>query len=352
MFTTSVARAARCSYSCPHNPAPARRVLQQAISTKPNRQRRHSSSKASAPPDGASRAQGSASSTTTSSSATVAGPITTTRGRGRKPKVVTVTGRLPMVPTTQHLHPNFINLSSFFSLHRPISVDQRLVLPPVVTGDQFASIFEPKATHRYQMIDVLQTLEAAVINFDGAENSNQEPMIQVDSPTSKQYSRANIPESIPIAKLFDEHRPFVPPPVPQSIGRRGRRTTRETGAKGSSDRSIQWKTTIVLTEHTLPSGQKSYSASGSPLERMPTTTPTALPAIEFQEPESIPMTMVEFEESITRGRIRWRRNKDQNINAPMVALSVKRQRKTKMKKKKFKKLMKRTRNLRRKLGKL
>jgi len=43
---------------------------------------------------------------------------------------------------------------------------------------------------------------------------------------------------------------------------------------------------------------------------------------------------------------------DYNINAPMEALSTKRQRKNKMKKKKFKKLMKRTRNLRRKLGKL
>jgi hypothetical protein len=36
----------------------------------------------------------------------------------------------------------------------------------------------------------------------------------------------------------------------------------------------------------------------------------------------------------------------------MMAISVKRQRKLKMKKKKYKKLMKRTRNVRRKLGKL
>jgi hypothetical protein len=40
------------------------------------------------------------------------------------------------------------------------------------------------------------------------------------------------------------------------------------------------------------------------------------------------------------------------LQEPMMAISVKRQRKLKMKKKKYKKLMKRTRNLRRRLGKL
>lgn len=168
------------------------------------------------------------------------------------------------------------------------------------------------------------------------------------------FSRANTSENDSVLKIFDEHRPFVPPPVPQSTARRGRRSVREAGG----NRSRQWSTTIVLTEHTLPSGEKSYSASGSPLERMPSSSiaPTSsIPAVVMQEPEAVEISMVEIEEPNTPGRVRWRRNGENNhhtINAPMVALSVKRQRYAKMKKKKFKKLMKRTRNLRRKLGKL
>lgn len=54
----------------------------------------------------------------------------------------------------------------------------------------------------------------------------------------------------------------------------------------------------------------------------------------------------------------FRRSRDVQIGEPVVVpvdmqlISVKRQRKIKMKKHKYKKLMRRTRNLRRKLGKL
>jgi len=128
--------------------------------------------------------------------------------------------------------------------------------------------------------------------------------------------------------ILSTFRPFNPPPapVPQDP------ITAESLAAGLEaatleDLEPQQRTyTAVLTveESTHANGEITYSAHSTPL-------------MEQEEPEAIgePMRYIE--------RVR-RRNED-----GMWAISVKRQRKLKMKKHKYKKLMKRTRVLRRKL---
>jgi hypothetical protein len=136
-------------------------------------------------------------------------------------------------------------------------------------------------------------------------------------------------------------RPFVPPPAPQLPPQE---KTRATRAKRGSAKERKWTTTITLTESISSSGQKTYYASGTPLERLPMKQPPAIPTVVIQEPTRLTY--------IQRRRSRRMDIRDPPRGETMLAISVKRQRKLKMKKKKYKKLMKRTRSLRKKLGKI
>jgi Mitochondrial domain of unknown function (DUF1713) len=168
--------------------------------------------------------------------------------------------------------------------------------------------------------------------------------------SSKPFHRANIPRDLSAPKWLQDLRPFTPPPVPAANAQQTTPKRTSTRSKDRSPRSRQWKTTIIVTEYTTPSGEKAFSASGTPLEQMPAGP--AVPVVMHEpEPAIIHRNTIRqpFLNRMRRRRITYY-NRLQHIS--MIALSVKRQRKLKMKKKKFKKLMKRTRNLRRKLGKL
>lgn len=189
--------------------------------------------------------------------------------------------------------------------------------------------------------------------------------------------------------------PFRPPPAPEpglpgSSGANGTATS-SADATAEVDHSFlpdhsrskrksfrttikrkSWSTTITVTETTDAHGRKSYKATNSPVVQI--AEPIAPPYPESGAAIEEPLTSDGG--SLDERAVRWRqpflqrmwlrqqdsmarRRERDSVQMPghehgygeMVLISVKRQRKYKIKKKKHKKLLKRTRNLRRKLGK-
>lgn len=154
--------------------------------------------------------------------------------------------------------------------------------------------------------------------------------------TAESYRKAevehldNAPENASMYVLSNRYQPFSPPPAPVPMD------TAESlaaGAEAAESLEPQHRTyTAVLTieESTDENGEVTYMAHSSPLVA--------------EDPAPRPTRFLERMQN---------RNERYRINHPeetdMLAISVKRQRKLKMKKHKYKKLMRRTRNLRRKL---
>jgi len=152
-------------------------------------------------------------------------------------------------------------------------------------------------------------------------------------------ARAHVPRDISSQHSM---RPFVPPPAPQLPPQDRAKVMR---ARRASAKERKWTTTITLTESISSSGKKTYYASGTPLERLPMKQPP-IPTVVIQEP-----TRMSYLQRRRSRRISIREGPSRR-ETTIMAISVKRQRKLKMKKKKYKKLMKRTRSLRKKLGKI
>jgi hypothetical protein len=141
-------------------------------------------------------------------------------------------------------------------------------------------------------------------------------------------SANDLPMNFSQLALSPNHQPFHPPPPPVPM------TTAESlaaGAEAAKAQESQHRTyTAVLTieESTNQNGQVTYMAHSTPLEE------------SVQQPTT-------FRERMNHRQERyWEQMEEEN---GMYALSVKRIRKLKMKKHKYKKFMKRTRNLRRRL---
>jgi len=104
----------------------------------------------------------------------------------------------------------------------------------------------------------------------------------------------------------------------------------------------KFKTVIVVTATTDEQGDTSYQA-------------TASPVVEIQTPAAVNIkrSPTPFLDRMWERNERWADYMEDKMDEKsMYMISVKRQRKLKMKKHKYKKLMRRTRNVRRKLGKL
>lgn len=153
-------------------------------------------------------------------------------------------------------------------------------------------------------------------------------------------------------QLVKQFRPFnvPPPPMPYDMAaeaiskketKQSRRTAQEAEAKQEASHKT-YQTTVTINEATSSNGKKTFTASATPIveRRVPPRIahqPFLRRMAQRQQQQQIIEEPVEgFEDGEQEG---------------MMLISVKRQRKLKMKKHKYKKLMKRTRNLRRKLGK-
>ncbi|KAI4124980.1 MAG: hypothetical protein LQ338_004530 [Usnochroma carphineum] len=245
----------------------------------------------------------------------------------------------------------------------------------------------PSRTHPS---DVINTVSSAIGSLENAafqdhdedstysqskrsRRSNAKTKKHLDSSNETRTSQI----SIDVNDLSKSFRHFVPPPPPVPLADApSSKPTSSSKRRSNASTPIKertYSTTLTITEHTLPSGLKTYQASISPVVR--TSSPSARPAkprraqfsqpltpnevtlIDMSPPPSSPSPSF-FPSSprqpfLTRMRKRqqaWEAGLDgKNKREIWRLISVKRQRKLKMKKHKYKKLMRKTRNLRRRL---
>jgi hypothetical protein len=222
--------------------------------------------------------------------------------------------------------------------------------PKAVTEDAFAAIFTPRVRSN-KPTEVIDTLSNALKTLDDVTGKMHKTKLQDQwneetdevraAITAESYRRAevqhldNTPEdsamNFPRHILSGRYRPFQPPsaPVPMNTAE-----SLAAGAEAAEEAlEPQHRTyTAVLTieESTDANGDVTYMAHSSPLVA--------------EEPPATPTRFLE------RMQIRQERYREQRSEEnDMLAISVKRIRKLKMKKHKYKKLMRRTRNLRRRL---
>ncbi|KAF4336672.1 DUF1713 domain protein [Fusarium beomiforme] len=305
-------------------------VLASASKTTPvfvrNQQRRCSSSKPSKSDNGANEISAGQSVPAATS------PKSGNEKRKRKSKDASDRAasmkKLPSVPSTHHMSQEALGLSSFFSLHRPISVTQ--TMPRAVTDEHFASIFASR-TRNNKMADTESTLSSAIEQLEGpmaqmtiGGHESQDGMHKVDikNPDGTESSMY-----LQIDTMSGEFLPFRPPPLPQPEAA-GEADSAVADIEAAEDvpQHRMYKALFTIEESIDPDGQVRIMAHSPQI--MQENQPRSFL-------ERLALRQLKFDEA--QGR------------RDMHAISVKRQRKLRMKKKKYKKLMKRTRVLRRKL---
>ncbi|KAL8654173.1 MAG: hypothetical protein Q9226_003538 [Calogaya cf. arnoldii] len=353
-------------------------------------QRNHSSSKASSSPKDVSRPLGTASEAP-SNKEPAAPPPAEKRSTGRrtsrmapKPSVAKspqeTYPNIPSVPSTQHLHPQSkhpnrllakvprltsrldIQVASFFSRHRPISITRSF--PPPSSGSQFSSIFEPRSPPKTPIGDVIYTVTSAIESLENAvfEQRPSPSGSMNSSPSSETTHLDGQPQhvTLDINELSKTFQPFVPPPPP--VASDDSKSASVKRKKAVKERS--WSTTLTVTEQAYPNGQKIYQTQISHMREdspsVTTHTPSSSPAPSHQELQYADYEVIDItppsgrQPFLERMRSRHQAWED-GLSGPKKqiwrAISVKRQRKLKMKKHKYKKLMRKTRNLRRRLDK-
>ena len=319
-------------------------------------QRRFSSSKPSKSDNGSSDiSTGAGQSVPASSTARADGKAS---GDKRRRKNKEASGKdasfkkLPSVPSTHHMshegrlifretrfgaayanHGNLaLGLSSFFSLHRPISISQ--TMPRTVSDEHFASIFAARSKAN-RVSDTMSTLSDTIDQLEG-------PMAQMtiggqgDSSVREELQQRldmrNLDGSEPsvhlqVDTMSGDFLPFRPPPLPttQAAGESEAMTAQGEETEETPMHRV-YKAMFTIEESAEPSGQVRIVAHSPQI-------------VEDQQPRS-------FIERLAQRQLRLNESRGRR---DMYAISVKRQRRLKMKKKKYKKLMRRTRNLRRKL---
>ncbi|KAI1774796.1 hypothetical protein F4818DRAFT_418977 [Hypoxylon cercidicola] len=310
-------------------------ALSLCCSSRGQQRRRYSSSKPSSPND--------------SPKGIPDGQVTTTptqskqSGEKRRRKVkewMDIQQRLPSVPSTQNVPQEALALSTFFSQHRPMSVTHSF--PKTITEDAFAQIFASRSKNsKYN--DVMSTLSRTVNELEepmqnlsldtqqsgeAVADANGEPMHKIDvkNPDGTESS-----VYVQLNAMSGQFLPFRPPPLPQPENA----VAAETGAEEAMEELPHhrvYKAMFTLEETTDQNGQIRIVAHSPQLVQ------------EAPAPRT-------FLERMAQRQIRLR-EEVRGQSPGMLAISVRRQRKLKMKKKKYKKLMKRTRNIRRKLDRV
>ena len=223
----------------------------------------------------------------------------------------------------------------------------------------------------YTLHNTIDTLENSASN---AQDDAVRWEILHESPSNNENVKHldGVPRLKSLDELVAQFKPFRAPPPPQPFPEMAQKLAamdKKAARKSARARPKQetFTATITVTESTDFNGQKTYSASSSPIVRLPDPTSRNQEQAAIREPGQR-----QRQPFLTRMRARQSvsTSKQQllNISAPrslpvrrepsgarqermrrMSLISVKRQRKLKMKKHKYKKLMKRTRNLRRRL---
>ena len=231
--------------------------------------------------------------------------------------------------------PAALGLSNFFSLHRPISITQ--TMPRTVSDEHFASIFTSR-TKVNRMNDAMSTLSSTIDQLEGpmaqmSIGGHEEQGMGAGDVHKVEVRNPDGSESaiyLQVDAMSGDFLPFRPPPLPEaqsSSQAEGVEAAAEAGAIEPEPQHRVYKAMFTIEESAEPDGQIRIVAHSPRIVN------------DEQQPRSF----------LSRMAHRQLRADDARGRRDMHAISVKRQRKLKMKKKKYKKLMKRTRNLRRKL---
>ena len=209
--------------------------------------------------------------------------------------------------------------------------------PKTINDDVFAQIFAPRskgAKYNDVMSTLTRTVEELEQPMSGMTlNEQQESAMAGADTEGMQKIELRHPDGtessfyIQLNAMAGQFVPFRPPPLPQPESA----ASAETGAENVVEPQEQhrvYKAVLTLEETTDANGEVRIVAHSPKLIE------------ERTKPQPF----------ISRMAVRqWRREEVRGRADKMMAISVRRQRKLRMKKKKYKKLMKRTRTERRKL---
>ncbi|MCJ1387080.1 hypothetical protein MMC17_010209 [Xylographa soralifera] len=231
-------------------------------------------------------------------------------------------------------------MASFFSLYRPMSVTA--VIPPYSSPSTFSSIFTPRFEQKSHPADVIDTLSAAVNTLEKAntqsDTHSQTPSTTSASssnshstshealrgavtlastsnaePTSPAHLDSNLPRivHINIEELARAFRPFNPPPAPVPMS-----------AKADGE-----VTTSRVRSSPLPS--KAPPISPSFFEASPTSWAVIKDSLQKKLLDS---GWESFRERMRSRHLRWLEERVEQRREMWRAISVKRQRRLKIKK--------------------
>ncbi|KAL1964126.1 hypothetical protein VTN77DRAFT_7214 [Rasamsonia byssochlamydoides] len=316
-------------------------------------QRRYSSSKPPVPPNDGSR-RIDASSQAPAKGVNPAGEKRAAKRKGKDSKSNQHPAflNLPSVPSTQHLQPDDVHVASFFSIHRPISVTT--TIPPTTNAEAFNAIFDSKKQSKKGREDVIYTLSSAVNLMENAIHHNQQYVDSEQDDLRHAVTQASVSNAeaaifhldslsaedlkASVEESVRRLPPFNPPPPPEPINETNASEAMPNKHLESQQTLSQiFSTVLTIRESTHSDGRKTYVAHMSPLVRTEDMEAPGVSDAEapVDEPQGSSTTYIE--------RLRH--------NRTMHALSTRRRRKLKMKKHKYKKLLRKTRHLRRKLDK-
>ncbi|KAF2220908.1 hypothetical protein BDZ85DRAFT_320903 [Elsinoe ampelina] len=377
-------------------------------------QRRPSSSKASCPPgdqsDGSRATAASAKAATAeSSSAKSALPRTSNgrsssgrTGRGRKVKEEAWTGHTPKAPTSNNSRfdalpsvPNVdmikesdLKLSNLFALHRPLAL--RAPIPPETSQAVFDQLFEPSPESKTNPSDVVATLQSTISALESTHsisdqlrwNIVQESSSHTTSEPRHLDGRPSLSKPPTIQNFVSSLQPYrkPAPPLPVSSSSLEAQTKPARRARRTEQKQ-DYRATVILRQVEGSDYLTGELQSFEPIKR------AMNPPVQQKSLSDKRRAMLSFGKRVRmrkvmtimssrfvpryitvpprKSYIRMRQQRRARMELPatkgevgqaegeevMQAISVKRQRKLKMKKHKYKKLMKRTRNLRRRLDK-
>lgn len=225
-------------------------------------------------------------------------------------------------------------------------------MPPVSSSATFDSIFQSLPSNTRQgVFHNIQTLSNGIESLEAALRGHESKQALEEIPSEDVKHLDGAPQ-ISIDQMLSKFIPFSPPPAPvpfdqaqeaaAALAEQPQRRQSEVVAKRS------WRASVVVTESTDAAGIKTYSASTTPMVeiKVPESEIVGMEEIQTRQPFLERMRQREVDNNRARG------DRLDGARSDMQLISVKRQRKLKMKKHKYKKLMKRTRLLRRKLDKL
>ena len=213
--------------------------------------------------------------------------------------------------------------------------------PKTITEDAFAEIFNQRAKS-HKPFDVISTLSHTVHDLEqpfsklnlNSQDKQDMDLGPNDPMTKLQLKHADGSESnvyLQLNAMSGKFLPFQPPPAPEAEVGEGEDTAKAASTEIAEEvpQTRVYKAILTIEETTDEDGQYKVVAH----------TPQLI------EEDTVPRT---FLERMALRQLRYEDARHHGDNS-MLAISVKRQKKLKMKKKKYKKLMRRTRNLRRKL---